>query len=99
MPSQEQTKIESTRIAKQMISEYKEKYGATSHSSIGAGTSKPQITTEELDGLTKTRKLSKINKAITTFKDSIGKIVSGQVPTKQPKGKKNPQNKDDDTVR
>ena len=99
MPSQEQTKIESTRIAKQMISEYKEKYGATSHSSTGKGTSKPQITTEELDGLTKTRKLSKINKAITTFKDSIGKIVSGQVPTKQPKGKKNPQNKDDDTVR
>ena len=67
MPSQEQTKIESTRIAKQMISEYKEKYGATSHSSTGKGTSKPQITTEELDGLTKTRKLSKINKANKTY--------------------------------
>ncbi len=81
--------IQSSEIARQMISEYKAQYASKQEPSEHT-----TITIEQLDGLAKTRKLSGINKAITTFKGAIGKIV-GKKQSKDTKEKKNTQKKND----
>ena len=84
---------QSSEIAKQMISEYKQKYGPRE---TGA---KSKITIEQLDGLAKTRRLSRVNRAITSFKESIGQLVGGKKPVEKPQSKKDDQKKNDDTGR